>query len=46
MYGAISHCAALDALAIEQGFRNWAKLKQERDYYPSEQDPMDWISKR
>lgn len=40
----ISHCVALNALAIEQGFRNWAELKQEGDYYPSEQDPMDWIS--
>ena len=37
----ISHCVALNALAIEQGFRSWPELKQEGEYYPSEQDPMD-----
>lgn len=39
----ITHSTALNALAIEQGFRNWAELKQEGDYYASELDPIDWI---
>lgn len=40
----ISHVGALDELAIELGFRDWADLKYKGTYVPTDASPLDWLS--
>ena len=40
----ITHVGALNELALELGFQDWAHLQREGSYFPSDEDSKVWIS--
>lgn len=40
----ITHVGALNQLAFELGFQDWAEFKHKGYYFQTDQDPTEWIS--